>query len=323
MAVPIKDTLPHRPGIVFMGTPDFSVFPLQALITEGHRVLAVVTQPDRPRGRGKKNLPTPVKRLAMEHRLKVLQPEKVSDKGFCDVIRNIQPDLVIVVAFGQILRKDLLNIPKWGAINIHASLLPKYRGAAPIQWAILEDQEKTGLTIMRMDEGLDTGPILFQEEIAILRDETAGHLHDRLAEKAGPLIIRTLQEMSARRVEERPQEHDKATHAPKIEKHMTGIDWALPAQRIAALVRALDPFPGARTTLAGKEVKVFSPQVLEGEGTGDAPGTVLNHAKDALVVNTSQGAVALEAIQAPGKRRMPMADFLRGFPVPEKTVLGL
>ena len=305
-----------------MGTPDLAASALKALISGGHHLLAVVTRPDRQRGRGRKKLPTPVKRLALEHNLKVLEPEKVSDSRFCERIGEMHPDLFIVVAFGQILRRELLNIPRWGAINIHASLLPKYRGAAPIQWAILDDQEKTGLSIMRMDEGLDTGPVLFQEETAILRDETAGSLHDRLAQRAGPLMIAALEKMSAQVVEEQIQDHARATYAPKIEKHMMRIDWTLPAPKISALVRALDPAPGARTTLAGKEVKVFSSRVVDPGSVTGAPGTVLNHSRDALIIGTGQGAVAVGAIQAPGKKRMPVADFMRGFPVPEKAVLG-
>lgn len=322
MSLVMRDTLPRRPGIIFMGTPDFAVSPLKALITEGHCLLAVVTQPDRQRGRGKKILPSPVKRLAREHNLEVLQPEKVSDRRFCELVGEMHPDLIIVVAFGQILGRDLLNIPTWGAINIHASLLPKYRGPAPVQWAILEDQEKTGLTVMRMDEGLDTGPVLFQQEVAIPKYETGGRLHDRLAKMAGPLMIMALEKMSARVVEEHLQDHARASYAPKIEKHMTRIDWNLPAPEISALIRALDPVPGARTTMAGKEVKMFSPRVVELEGTKGAPGMVLNHSKGALIIGTGQGAIAVSAIQAPGRKRMPIADFMRGCPIPEKTVLG-
>ena len=337
-----------------MGTPDFAIPTLMALILQGHHLLAVVTQPDRPKGRGKKMIPTPVKRLALEHNFPVLQPEKASDRQFCEQLREMNPDLIIVVAFGQILRKNVLDIPRWGAINIHSSLLPKYRGAAPIQWALLKDEEKTGLTIMRMDEGLDTGAILFQEEVPILKDETAGHLHDRLAQTAGDLIITSLQEMHRGAFEEQPQDDTDATYAPKIDKSMIHIDWNQPAAKISALIRALDPVPGARTTLEGREVKLFSSRVMiEGEQTGDPtegrgvrarhgqtgdptegrgvrakhgqtenPGMVLSNKEKALFVKTAHGAVGIGEIQAPGKKRMPVADFLRGFPMPEKTTLG-
>ncbi|MBW1775525.1 MAG: methionyl-tRNA formyltransferase [Deltaproteobacteria bacterium] len=322
MSSPIKNTVPSHPRIVFMGTPDFAIPTLMALILQGHHLLAVVTQPDRPKGRGKKMIPTPVKRLALEHNLPVLQPEKASDRQFCEQLREMNPDLIIVVAFGQILRKNVLDIPKWGAINIHSSLLPKYRGAAPIQWALFQDEEKTGLTIMRMDEGLDTGAILFQKEVPILKDETAGHLHDRLAQTAGDLIITSLQEMHRGAFEEQPQDDTDATYAPKIDKSMTHIDWNQPAAKISALIRALDPVPGARTTLEGKEVKLFSSWVmLEGEQPGD-PGMVLNNNEKALFVKTAHGAVGIGEIQAPGKKRMPVADFLRGFPLAEKAILG-
>ena len=189
MASLSKENFPSQPRLIFMGTPQFAVPTLEALIEKGHKILAVVTQPDRPKGRGRKQVPSPVKELAVTHQIKLLQPQKVSDDHFCDQIREMEPDMAIVVAFGQILKKNLLTIPGWGVINIHASLLPKYRGAAPIQWAILNNESKTGLTVMRMDEGLDTGPILFQKEVPILEDETAGQLHDRLSVLAGQVIV--------------------------------------------------------------------------------------------------------------------------------------
>ena len=305
-----------------MGTPDFATPTLRALILQGHQLLGVVTQPDRPKGRGKKMIPTPVKRLALEHDLPVLQPEKASDRQFSEQVREMNPDLIIVVAFGQILRKNLLDIPGWGAINIHASLLPKYRGAAPIQWAIFQDEKKTGLTIMRMDEGLDTGAILFQKEVPILKDETAGHLHDRLAQTAGDLIITSLQKMHQGAVEEQSQDDSAATYAPKIEKTMIHIDWNQPAPKISALIRALDPVPGARTTLEGKEVKLFSSWVMANGGQTGDPGMVLNNNQEAFFVKTAHGAVGIGEIQAPGRKRMPVADFMRGFPLSEKTILG-
>ncbi len=322
MAAPDKDTFPSRPRIIFMGTPDFAIPALKALIRQGHQILAVVTQPDRPRGRGKKMVPSPVKRTALEHDLPVLQPEKAADPQFCEQLREMRPDLLIVIAFGQILRKKVLDIPGWGAINVHASLLPKFRGAAPIQWAILEDEEKTGLTIMRMDEGLDTGAILFQEEVAVHQDETAGHLHDRLAEAAGDLIVASLEKMHQGAVEGRPQDDSASTYAPKIGKNMIHIDWSRPAPEISALIRALDPVPGARTTLSGKEVKVFASRVLEEAGRKADPGLVLNHRQGTLVVKTGRGCVGIGEIQAPGRKRMPVADFMRGFSIPEETILG-
>ena len=190
------EPFPGHPRLIFMGTPDFAVPTLNALIAHGHNVLAVVTQPDRPKGRGKKLTAPPVKELALEHRIEVLQPEKASEDLFCAQIREKEPDLIVVVAFGQILRKKLLDIPRWGVINVHGSLLPSLRGAAPIQWTILNDEPKTGLTVMQMDEGMDTGPILFQEEVPVFKDETAGQLHDRLAVMAGDLMAKSLKRMS-------------------------------------------------------------------------------------------------------------------------------
>ena len=305
-----------------MGTPDFAVPTLKALVASGHEISAVVTQPDRPGGRGKKLRPSPVKVLAGEHGIEVLQPEKASDPAFCERIREKEPDLIIVVAYGQILRKRLLAIPGWGVINIHASLLPKLRGAAPIQWAVLNDEPITGLTIMQMDEGLDTGPILYQEEVPILRDETAGQLHDRLAAMGGELMVRCLERMSEGRITEKAQDHAASTYAPKIEKEMAMIDWAQPVTRIYARIRGLDPSPGAYALLKGNAVKLFSSTVLDDAWDGGVPGRVANSREGELVVETGLGRVGIREIQYPGKKRLPVSDFLRGFPVPEGTLLG-
>ncbi|MBN1106857.1 MAG: methionyl-tRNA formyltransferase, partial [Deltaproteobacteria bacterium] len=235
------DRLPTEPGILFMGTPDFAVPSLEALVSNGYAVRAVVTQPDRPKGRGKRLASCPVKIFALEHGLEVLQPEKASDPLFCEIVRKKSPDFIIVVAFGQLLRKRLLDIPPWGVINIHGSLLPAYRGAAPIQWALLNNETRTGLTVMRMDEGLDTGPILYQEEVSIGEEETAGHLRDRLAHLAGELMVRSLRHMAENGIQERPQDHSLATYAPKIVKGMRLVDWSRSAAQVSARIRAMDP----------------------------------------------------------------------------------
>lgn len=316
-----RERLPEHPGIVFMGTPEFAVPTLKALVEHGHRVFTVVTQPDRPKGRGKKASPSPVKIYGLEKKLEVLQPEKVSDPAFCDTIREKRPDLIVVVAFGQILRKRLLEIPSWGVLNIHASLLPAYRGAAPITWAIINEEPKTGLTVMHMDEGLDTGPILFQEEVPIGEDETGGALQDRLSQMAGELLVRSLSRMAAEDVRVRPQDSSLTTYAPKIEREMCLIAWRESGRKISARIRALDPRPGAFTTLQGKEIRFFSPKAVAGGDDGSVPGQVLRAGKG-LVVAAGEGAVEIGEVQLAGKKRMVAADFLRGFSISEGTMLG-
>ena len=319
---PSRESLPARPRLIFMGTPEFALPTLNALIHHGHNVLAVVTQPDRPKGRGKKLAPSPVKELALKHGIEVLQPEKASDAHFCDQVRGKGPDLIIVVAFGQILRKQLLGIPKWGVINIHGSLLPAYRGAAPIQGAVMNNEPKTGLTVMRMDEGLDTGPILFQEEVRLSPDETAGQLHDRLAYIAGDLMVKSLKHMAENPIEERPQDHARATYAPKIEKDMSLIDWRQSASKVSALIRALDPRPGAFTTFQGQEIKLFASRVMNETLHDVVPGRVVGYAEECLVIETGQGVVGIREMQYPGKKRLSADDFLRGFSLPDGTELG-
>lgn len=305
-----------------MGTPEFALPTLKALITHDYEILAVVTQPDRPKGRGRKLAASPVKELAITRNIEVFQPEKASDGSFCARIQHMKPDLIIVVAFGQILSKEFLSIPEWGAINIHASLLPKYRGAAPIQRAILNNEPRTGLTVMHMDEGMDTGPILFQTELLILKDETTGQLHDRLALLAGDMIIDSLADMAGKSVKEIPQDDSAATYASKFQKSDTLVDWTPPACEISCLIRALDPGPGAYTFLDGKKVKLFSSTVVEKNGTKDVPGRVLRCKKDEIHVQSGQGIVGIREIQYPGKKRLPVSDFLRGFSLPEGTILG-
>jgi len=317
-----KDNFPLHPRLIFMGTPEFALPTLKALIDYGHNILAVVSRPDRPKGRGRKMAAPPVKLLAVEHEIAVLQPEKTSDHHFCDLIKGEKPDLIIVVAFGQILSKSLLTIPKWGVINIHASLLPKYRGAAPIQWAILNNESGTGLTVMRMDEGLDTGPILFQEEVPILTDETAGQLHDKLALKAGDLMVKSLGQMAGNSIKERTQDHSEATYAPKIERSASLIDWKHPASRVSALIRALDPRPGAYAIVKDKEIKLFSSRVVNEDRLDTVPGRVAGHGEGGLLVETGKGRIAINEMQYPGKKKLSATDFLRGFSLPEGTILG-
>jgi methionyl-tRNA formyltransferase len=234
----------------------------------------------------------------------------------------MEPDMAIVVAFGQILKKNLLTIPGWGVINIHASLLPKYRGAAPIQWAILNDESKTGLTVMRMDEGLDTGPILVQKEVPILEDETAGQLHDRLSELAGQVIVEVLTDMAKTQLTEIPQDDSLASYASKIESRDCLVDWKKPVTKISCLIRALDPRPGAYTLLEGKQIKLFSSSVVDRGGLDGVPGRVVRHTRESIHVDAGQGMIGVREIQYPGKKRLSIPDFLRGFPLPEGTIFG-
>jgi len=313
---------PAYPRIVFMGTPDYAVPSLEKLIKQGHTIQAVVTQPDRPKGRSKKLISSPIKRAAIRFGLEVLQPEKASNRAFCEVIRGLSPDLLVVVAFGQVLKKDLLHIPRWGGLNIHASLLPKYRGAAPIQWAIINNETKTGLSAMRMDEGLDTGHVLLQEEVFIGFEETAGELHDRLALLSGDVLLETIEGMRRGRLIEKPQEGPQATYAPKIDRGISFIKWNQSARTISALIRALDPWPGAISPVGGKEIKLFSAKVVDREGPALSPGRVAGHSGEGLLMETGKGLILIRELQAPGKKRLAAADFLRGFPINDGTILG-
>jgi len=317
-----KKNLPEEPRIIFFGTPGFAVPTLKALVEEGHLILAVVTQPDRPKGRGRKLTAPPVKQAALDFGLRVLQPDRASDPSFCNEIQSMTPDLLVVIAFGQILKKDLLKIPRWGALNIHASLLPKYRGAAPIHWAILNNEPNTGLTAMRMDEGLDTGPILYQEEVPILENETAGELHDRLAQMAGRFAVRVLRNWANGTLEEKEQEEPLASYAPKIDRDMAQIDWSRSADMIHGQIRAFDPWPGATTTIAGKQVKLFSSCRVRGDDCTLRPGRLAKTSDAGLRVETGDGLIEIQELQIPGKKRLPAREFLKGFPLENGTILG-
>ncbi|MFC1862810.1 methionyl-tRNA formyltransferase [Thermodesulfobacteriota bacterium] len=317
-----KLKFPQKPKLVYMGTPDFAVPALEALIHNRYDILAVVTQPDRPKGRGRKLSAPPVKSLAQKNSIEVLQPEKVSSQKFYNLLREKAPDLIIVVAFGQILNKPLLDIPEWGVINIHASLLPKYRGAAPIQRAVLNNESVTGLTIMHMDERLDQGHILFQEEVPISANETSGSLHDRLSSISGDLLINFLRSVAGKSIEGIPQENSQTTYAHKIDRDMAKIDWTQDAVAISCLIRALDPWPGAYTKFDNKDVKLFSPTVINDSFSDATPGKVVNCSKNGLCIETGKGAISVKEILYPGKKRLHYSDFIRGFNLPEGTILG-
>ncbi len=302
--------------IVFMGTPEFSLPSLKAIFEKGYEILAVVTQPDRPKGRGRKVQPPPVKVLAEELGLPVIQPEDASEKDFIEKIRSLKPDLIVVVAYGQILKKELLEIPHLGAINAHPSLLPKYRGASPIQWAIMNNESETGVTIIRMTEKMDAGPILLQKKLPILPDESAGSLHDRLSVLSASLLIDAIEGLSEGKIKEIPQDDKKATYAPKIKKEMTRIVWNEDAKKISAKIRAFDPFPGALSRIKGKEIKLFSSSVLREDLEGD-PGRIFRIDKEGLFVEAKKGIVLIREVQVSGRRRIKVSEFIKGFPLKE------
>ncbi len=308
--------------ILFWGTPDFAVPALRALYGEGHEIVGVVTQPDRPSGRGRKRVPSPVKRWAMMEGIPVLQPEHPRGDVFLERVHELSADISVVVAYGQILRAEVLSAPPIGSINVHASLLPELRGAAPIQWAIIRGYDKTGITIMRMVEELDAGPILMQVEEPIGADESATELALRLAEIGAEALIGTLALLEIGEAEERPQDDDAATYAPRIRREDTRIDWSREARAVAQWARALDAFPGAWTSLDGDELKLYRPRPDFPESGGAVPGTVLvADPAEGLLVACGDGAVWFREVKPAGKRRMPIPDWLRGRPVPEGTRL--
>jgi methionyl-tRNA formyltransferase len=313
--------MPHA-RIIFMGTPEFAVPSLEALVEKGYPIAAVITQPDRPQGRGRTDAPPPVKRCALSHGLPVLQPERVRDGEFLAVLRDIAPDLIVVAAFGQILPREMLEIPPLGCINVHPSLLPKFRGAAPINWAIIRGEEVTGVTIMEMAEGVDSGAIIHQEETPIAPAETFGQLHDRLAALGSTLLLRSvalLEEGEARPV---PQDHAMATHAPRLKKEDGLIRWDRQVREIVDLIRGLSPQPCAYTFLAGKMLKVFAASGRE-VPVGEQPGTVLlPPSPEGLAVAAANGCVLLRDVQLENKKRMPVHEFLRGYRFAPETVLA-
>lgn len=306
--------------IVFMGTPDFSVPALEALVEGGHEVVAAITQPDKPKGRGKAVLMTPVKEKAMELGIPVYQPVKVRGPEFVEKLRQMEPDAIVVVAFGQILPKSILEIPRYGCVNIHASLLPKYRGAAPIQWAVIDGERESGVTTMFMNEGLDTGDMLEKEAVTLDPKETGGSLHDKLSAIGGRLILSTLKGLEDGTLKGTPQTDEGTCYAKMLKKSLGDIDWTMDAAAIERLIRGLNPWPSAYTCLHGKTLKIWDGDVLERE-YGVEPGTVAEVAKDRLVVQTGQGSLAIRSLQLEGKKRMDAGDFLRGYAVEAGTRL--
>ena len=295
--------------IVFFGTPEFAVPSLRALVGEGFDVRAAVTQPDRPQGRSRSQLiPPPVKLAAEAEGVPVLQPERPTDAGFLDRIRELAPDVGVVVAYGHILKRELLQLPRRGMVNVHPSLLPELRGAAPVEWAILNGLEKTGVSIMQLDEGLDSGPVLLQIPHRIDPDQTGGELSAHLAEVGAQALVEALALWERDALRPIPQDSARATYAPKLTRESAHIRWSEPADRVARLIRGLDPKPGAWTQLDGQEIKLFGPQLVEQRG---APGEVLK-ADSRLLIAAGSGAVVVEEVQPAGKPRMRVADWVRG-----------
>ncbi len=306
--------------IIFMGTPDFSVPTLERLTASKHSVIAVVTQPDKPKGRGKEVRMTPVKECALKHGIPVYQPVKARDKAFVEEMRALNPDVMVVIAFGQILPGELLKVPAYGCVNIHASLLPKYRGAAPIQWAVINGDKETGITTMQMDVGMDTGDMLEKLVIRLEPKETGGSLFDRLSLLGGDLILSTLEKLEAGTLIPTPQDHEQATYVKKISKELGDIDWTMDAAAIERLIRGLNPWPSAYSHYKGRLLKIWEADVLPGEKQG-ACGQILSANGDSLTVQTGDGILAVRSIQIEGKKRMDTAAFLRGFPVERGAIL--
>ena len=319
--------------IVFMGTPDFSVPALKALVEAGHQVIAVVTQPDKPKGRGKEVQMTPVKIQAMEYGIPVYQPAKVREASFVEVLKGLEADVYVVIAFGQILPKAVLELPKYGCINIHASLLPKYRGAAPIQWCVIDGERETGITTMMMDVGLDTGDMLEKAVIPIEEKETGGSLHDKLSMAGGDLILSTLKKLEESTLVRTPQTDEGTCYAKMLTKSLGDIDWNQGAVSIERLIRGLNPWPSAYTMWNGKTIKIWAADVIAGREaadflsesgvpaeTGTAPGTVVCSDKRGLVVCTGGGLLSIRELQMEGKKRMDTPAFLRGYPIPAGDV---
>lgn len=309
--------------VIFMGTPDFSVGTLEALVEAGHEVVLAVTQPDKPKGRGKEMQFTPVKECALAHGIPVYQPRRVREAECIEELKKYQADVCVVVAFGQILPKEILEMTPYGCINVHASLLPKYRGAAPIQWAVINGEEVSGVTTMQMDEGLDTGDMLEKIEIPLAPDETGESLHDKLAAAGAKLCVQTLANVEKGLVKPEKQGESPTAYAKMLDKTLGNIDWTKSAVEIERLVRGLNSWPSAYTMWNGKMMKIWEAEVKASKNVGDkAPGTVVNVEKEIFFVQTGDGLLGVKSLQIPGKKRMDAGAFLRGYQVKEGECLG-
>ena len=306
--------------IIFMGTPDFSVGTLEALVEAGHEVVLAVTQPDKPKGRGKEMQFTPVKECAMKYNIPVFQPRKVREPECIEELRKYNADIMVVVAFGQLLPKEVLEMTPYGCVNVHASLLPKYRGAAPIQWAIIDGEEVTGVTTMQMNEGLDTGDMLLKVEIPIEAKETGGSLFDKLSDAGAKLCVETLDKLQKKEITPIPQGETTTAYAKMLDKQVGNIDWTKSAVEIERLIRGLTPWPSAYTNWNGKVMKIWDAQALDG-ASDVLPGTIAQVDKEAFYVQTGNGFLKVCELQIPGKKRMDAAAFMRGYQVKAGEVL--
>ncbi|MGB2867480.1 MAG: methionyl-tRNA formyltransferase [Bacteroidota bacterium] len=307
--------------IVFMGTPEFALPSLRILLENGYEVPAVVTAPDKPRGRGQKVSSTPIKEFAQNHKLTILQPENLRDSGFLKSLTDLEPDLCVVVAF-RILPKEVFTIPPNGTFNLHASLLPRFRGAAPIQWAIIRGEKETGVTTFFLREKVDTGSILLQARVKIGPEETAGELHDKLAEVGAEIVLQTIRLIGLGKVQPRPQDDSLASPAPKIFKEDCKIDWSKSAGEVHNLIRGLSPSPCAWTMHHGTTLKIYRSAVGTQGEESMSPGKVVLVNKESLVVGTGHGSLAILELQQEGKKRLDVEEFLRGYNVNREDVLG-
>ena len=304
-----------------MGTPDFSVGTLEALVEAGHEVVLAVTQPDKPKGRGKEMQFTPVKIAALKHGIPVYQPKRIRNEECVEELRKYNADIMVVFAFGQILPKEILELTPYGCVNVHASLLPKYRGAAPIQWAVINGENVSGVTTMQMDEGLDTGDMLLKTEIVLNPKETGESLHDKLAEAGAKLCVETLKGLEEKTIVPEKQGESPTAYAKMLDKKMGEIDWSCDAGAIEQLIRGLNSWPSAYTDWDGKVMKIWSADVTETE-SGKEPGTIVSVTKESFEVQTGKGGLIIRELQIPGKKRMDTAAFLRGYQISEGMMLG-
>ena len=320
--------------VVFMGTPVFAVGALEAIIAAGHQVAAVVTQPDKPKGRGKEIQVTPVKACAAAHGVPVFQPARIKERGAVEVLRSYNADIFVVAAFGQLLSEEILSMPKYGCVNIHASLLPRYRGAAPIQRAIMDGEERTGITIMQMDKGLDTGDMLMKAEVVIDPKETGDSLHDKLAAAGAELIVKALSGIACGELTPVKQNEEEACYAKMLQKSMGRIDWQQSAKKLDCLIRGLISWPGAYTGFRGRNLKIWEEEsmteaeaasedvAMQKDIAGAAPGSVVGVNKEAFYVKTGEGILKILAVQPEGKKRMQVKDFLLGYQIKAGEQLG-
>lgn len=310
-----------KPTILFLGTPEFAVPSLDILVKNDYTILGVVTQPDKPKGRGKKLVPPPVKIFAENAGIPIYQPDRVRDETFLRVFREISPDMVVLAAFGQILPIEIIELPRMGCLNVHPSLLPLYRGAAPINWALINGEEKTGVTIMMMDEGVDTGDILLQEEMDIAPDEIFDNLHNRLSQLGAEILLKAVKGVAEGSIERKPQDSSRATYAPKLTKDTGYIDWNQSAHEIVNLIRGLSSTPGAYAFLRDKKLKIY--HAVPGPlSTGEKePGTIGQFMESGLQVSTADGHVYIQDVQLEGKKRLSIDSFLRGFRLSQDDVL--